>query len=107
MRPDLCLPELSGTTVTQKLARPETDPECAAIILHRTDGSIVIKALVQDSAASEEIYSAYFRANAESIERAETCNKIKKLLETDGELNIGQIRSELGGEIADKIKGAW
>jgi hypothetical protein len=98
---------IDPTTVTQKLAAPETYSECAAIILHRHDGSIVIKALVQDSVASEEIYSAYFRANTDEIERSEICETIEKLLESDDDLNIGKIRKELGDEIADRINASW
>lgn len=98
--------KLDAATASQALPKLKIDTECAAIIARQADGSIVIKAVVEDRDIAEDVYAGYYRINSHEIDSAIQQQKITEMLESSDDLSLTDIRRKLGDEIADKAAEA-
>lgn len=87
--------------------RPQTTTNTLAIVEVREDGTFAIRAFVQDADTLDAAYAAYYRENADEIERVAMHSKITGLLTSGQNLSMEVVRTELGDEVADRVKEAW
>lgn len=84
----------------------KTDTELSAIVVRQADGTFVVKAVIEDEDALDAVYAGYYKTNAEQLEMTATTQKIAEVLTQSGAVSVGEIRKQLGDEIANKAANA-